>query len=112
MFITYLGDVDMPLETAATTHSTNFRNDTMREIPVKITVLKSHKTPLASGQFAAFIFEKWQSTEYRNVSLIRINAYTLLGKELFILSTDRNVDYWEKMQPDFQMIVNSFAAAN
>ena len=83
----------------------------MSDIPVKITVLKTHKTPLASGQFAVLIFEKWQSTEYRNATVTRINAYTLLGKKLFIIITERNVDYWEKMQPDFQMIVNAFAAA-
>ena len=111
VLIQYIGESDLPLEAAATNHSTYFRNSAMSDIPVKITVLKTHKTPLASGQFAAFFFEKWQSTEHRNVHLIRINAYTLLGKKLFVLTTDRNVDYWEKMQPDFQMIVNSFAAA-
>ena len=109
--IQYLGEWDSSLETAAVTHSTNFRNSIMSKLAVKITVLKTHKTPLASGQFAAFIFEKWQSTEYKNVTVIRINAYTLLGKKLFFLTTDRNVDYWEKMQPDFQSIIDSFAAA-
>ena len=109
--IQYICESDLPLESVATTHSANIRNSIMSKQAVKITVLKFHKTPLASGRFAAFIFEKWQSTEYRNISGINIFVYTLLGKKLFHISTVRDVDYWEKMGPDVQSIINSFAAA-
>ena len=111
VLIQYIGESDFPLETAALKHSTAFRNHMMSKLPTKITVLKTFKTPLASGQFAVFIFEKVQSTEYRNAHFIRINAYALLGKKLFVIYTRRDDDYWEKMQPDFQSIINSFAAA-
>lgn len=109
--INYLKEWDTPLEKVAITHSTNIRNLLMRKMAVKIIVEKQFKTPLASGQFAAFIFEKWQATKYRNVSGRRIHAYTKLGKKLFVITMERKPKYFKKMQPDFQLIINSFAAA-
>ena len=38
-------------------------------------------------------------------------VYTFLGNKLFRISTPRDVDYFEKMDSDFQSIINSFAAA-
>ena len=111
VIINYLGESKLSLESAAINHSTNLRNSINREGSAKISVVKFFKTPLASGQFAAFIFEKWQSTEYRDVSNIYIFVYTLIGNKLFRTSTRRNVDYFEKMEPDLKSIIDSFAAA-